>query len=181
MHFCDEYLWAACWRIFVGSSSLRLCPLHQSRHFWQEGKHAASPEIWIHWVERKAHSLMSKRGDRARDDTSVKQPTLWLMMLYSPFVCVYYRTSWEDSQVLSFIIVTARLSLFLHRSHCSKRLDVLLAQRHWQKLHSHAYTRAMVCSFVSFTYYLIYLRRQIAKKIHLWHCLLHRSFPSHSW
>ncbi len=36
------------------------------------------------------------------------------------------------------------------------------------KLHSHAYTRAMVCSFVSFTYYLIYLRRQIAKKICLW-------------
>jgi hypothetical protein len=41
----------------------------------------------------------------------------------------------------------------------------------WQKLHSHAYTCATVCSFVSFTHYLIYLRRQIAKKIHLWHCL----------
>jgi uncharacterized membrane protein len=41
----------------------------------------------------------------------------------------------------------------------------------WQKLHSHAYTHMMVCSFVSFTHYLIYLRRQIAKKIRLWHCL----------
>jgi hypothetical protein len=41
----------------------------------------------------------------------------------------------------------------------------------WQKLHSHAYTCAMVCSFVSFTYYLISLRRQIAKKIRLWRCL----------
>jgi hypothetical protein len=51
----------------------------------------------------------------------------------------------------------------------------------WQKLHSHAYTRATVCSFVSFTYYLIYLRRWIAKKICLWRCLLHHSFPSHSW
>jgi uncharacterized membrane protein len=51
----------------------------------------------------------------------------------------------------------------------------------WQKLHSHAYTRATVCSFVSFTHYLIYLRRQIAKKIRVWCCLLHRSFPSHSW
>jgi hypothetical protein len=29
----------------------------------------------------------------------------------------------------------------------------------------------MVCSFVSFTYYLICLRRWIAKKIRLWHCL----------
>jgi hypothetical protein len=38
---------------------------------------------------------------------------------------------------------------------------------HSQKLHSHAYTCAMVCSFVSFTYYLIYLRRWIAKKIRL--------------
>jgi hypothetical protein len=38
---------------------------------------------------------------------------------------------------------------------------------HSQKLHSHAYTRAMVCSFVSFTYCLIYLRRWIAKKIRL--------------
>jgi hypothetical protein len=51
----------------------------------------------------------------------------------------------------------------------------------WQKLHSHAYTHAMVCSFVSFTHYLIYLRRQIAKKIRLWRCLLHCSFPPHSW
>jgi hypothetical protein len=55
------------------------------------------------------------------------------------------------------------------------------ADGEWQKLHSHAYTHAMVCSFVSFTHYLIYLRRQIAKKICLWCCLLHRSFPSHSW
>jgi hypothetical protein len=39
----------------------------------------------------------------------------------------------------------------------------------------------MVCSFVSFTHYLIYLRRRSAKKIRLWRCLLHRSFPSHSW
>jgi hypothetical protein len=51
----------------------------------------------------------------------------------------------------------------------------------WQKLHSHAYTGVMVCSFVSFTYYLVYLRRRIAMKIRLWRCLLHRSFPSHSW
>jgi hypothetical protein len=51
----------------------------------------------------------------------------------------------------------------------------------WQKLHSHAYTRATVCSFVSFTHYMIYLRRQIAKKIRLWRFLLHRLFPSHSW
>jgi hypothetical protein len=50
-----------------------------------------------------------------------------------------------------------------------------------QKLHSHAYTCATVCSFVSFTHYLIYLKRQIAKKIHLWCCLLHHSFPSYSW
>jgi hypothetical protein len=81
-------------------------------------------------VETKAHSLMSKRRDQAREDTSMKQPTLWLMMLHSPSVCVYYRTSWENSQVLSFIIVTARLSLFLHRSHCSKRLNISLAQHH---------------------------------------------------
>jgi hypothetical protein len=39
------------------------------------------------------------------------------------------------------------------------------ADRERQKSHSHAYTCAMVCSFVSFTHYLIYLRRQIAKKI----------------
>jgi hypothetical protein len=58
---------------------------------------------------------------------------------------------------------------------------MLDGQNGWQKLHSHVYTRATVCSFVSFTHYLIYLRRQIAKKIRLWHCLLHRSFPSHSW
>jgi hypothetical protein len=45
------------------------------------------------------------------------------------------------------------------------------ADAEWQKLHSHAHTCAMVCSFVSFTYYLIYLRRRIAKKICLWHCL----------
>jgi hypothetical protein len=51
----------------------------------------------------------------------------------------------------------------------------------WQKLHSHAYTCATVCSFVSFTHYLIYFRRWSAKKIRLWRCLLHRSFPSHSW
>jgi hypothetical protein len=51
----------------------------------------------------------------------------------------------------------------------------------WQKLHSHAYTRVTVCSFVSFTYYLSYLRRWIATKIRLWRCLLHRSSPSHSW
>jgi hypothetical protein len=51
----------------------------------------------------------------------------------------------------------------------------------WQKLHSHTYTRATVCSFVSFTHYLIYLRRRIVKKIRLWRCLLHRSSPSHSW
>jgi hypothetical protein len=56
-----------------------------------------------------------------------------------------------------------------------------LSNHPWQKLHSHAYTRAMVCSFVSFTYYLIYLRRQITKKIRLWRCLLHHLFPSHSW
>jgi hypothetical protein len=43
--------------------------------------------------------------------------------------------------------------------------------RLWQKLHSHVYTHATVCSFVSFTHYLIYLRRWIAKKICLWHCL----------
>jgi hypothetical protein len=46
------------------------------------------------------------------------------------------------------------------------------ADGEWQKLHSHAHTCATVCSFLSFTYYLIYLRRWIAKKIHLWHCLL---------
>jgi hypothetical protein len=44
------------------------------------------------------------------------------------------------------------------------------ADGEWQKLHSHAYTHATVCSFVSFTYYLSYLRRLIAKKIHLWCC-----------
>jgi hypothetical protein len=41
----------------------------------------------------------------------------------------------------------------------------------WQKFHSHVYTRMTVCSFVSFTHYLIYLRRQIAKKICPWRCL----------
>jgi hypothetical protein len=51
------------------------------------------------------------------------------------------------------------------------------ADGEWQKLRNHVYTCAMVCSFVSFTYYLIYLRGQIAKKIHLWRCLLHCSFP----
>jgi hypothetical protein len=45
------------------------------------------------------------------------------------------------------------------------------ADGEWQKLHSHAYTCAMVCSIVSFTYYLIYLRRWIAQKIRLWRCL----------
>jgi hypothetical protein len=55
------------------------------------------------------------------------------------------------------------------------------ADGEWQKLHSHAYTRATVCSFVSFIHYLIYLRRWIAKKIRLWYCLLHCLFPSHSW
>jgi hypothetical protein len=45
------------------------------------------------------------------------------------------------------------------------------ASKKWQKLHSHAYTHATVCSFVSFTYYLIYLRRWIARKIRLWRCL----------
>jgi hypothetical protein len=44
------------------------------------------------------------------------------------------------------------------------------ADGEWQKLHSHVYTRATVCSLVSFTHYLIYLRRQIAKKICLWRC-----------
>jgi hypothetical protein len=43
-------------------------------------------------VERKACLLMSEHWDRARDDTSMKQPALWLMILHSPFVCVYYRT-----------------------------------------------------------------------------------------
>jgi hypothetical protein len=45
------------------------------------------------------------------------------------------------------------------------------ADGEWQTLHSHAYTHATVCSFVSFTHYLIYLRRQSAKKIRLWRCL----------
>jgi uncharacterized membrane protein len=54
-----------------------------------------------------------------------------------------------------------------------------LIRSFWQKLHSHAYTHAMVCSFVSFTHYLIYLRRWIAKKIHLWRCLF-ASFVSFS-
>jgi hypothetical protein len=50
-------------------------------------------------------------------------------------------------------------------------LDRIVGKSLWQKLHSHAYTRAMVCSFVIFTHYLIYLSRRIAKKIRLWHCL----------
>jgi uncharacterized membrane protein len=53
------------------------------------------------------------------------------------------------------------------------------ADGEWQKLHSHAYTRATVCSFVSFTHYLIYLRRWIAKKIRFW-CCLFASFVSFS-
>jgi hypothetical protein len=48
------------------------------------------------------------------------------------------------------------------------------ADGEWQKLHSHVYTHVTVCSFVSFTYYLIYLRRWIAKKIRLWCCLFTR-------
>jgi hypothetical protein len=55
------------------------------------------------------------------------------------------------------------------------------ADGEWQKLHRNAYTRATVCSFVSFTHYLSYLRRWITTKIRLWHCLLNRSSPSHSW
>jgi hypothetical protein len=51
------------------------------------------------------------------------------------------------------------------------------ADGEWQKLHSHAYTHAMVCSFVRFTFYPIYLRRWIAKKIRLW-CCLFASFVS---
>jgi hypothetical protein len=51
------------------------------------------------------------------------------------------------------------------------------ADGEWQKFHSHAYTRAMVCSFVSLTFYLSYLRRWIATKICLWHCLF-ASFES---
>jgi hypothetical protein len=44
-----------------------------------------------------------------------------------------------------------------HRGHLEwvKRMVGYLS-KFWQKLHSHAYTRAMVCSFVSFTHYLIY-------------------------
>jgi hypothetical protein len=53
------------------------------------------------------------------------------------------------------------------------------ADGEWQKLHSHAYTCMTVCSFVSFNHYLIYLRRQIAKKIRLW-CCLFASFISFS-
>jgi hypothetical protein len=34
----------------------------------------------------------------------------------------------------------------------------------WQKLHSHAYTRATVCSFVSFTYYLSYFEEMDSNK-----------------
>jgi hypothetical protein len=55
------------------------------------------------------------------------------------------------------------------------------ADGEWQKLHSHVYTRATVCSFVSFTYYLSYSRRWITTKIRLWRCLFHRSSPPHSW
>jgi hypothetical protein len=52
------------------------------------------------------------------------------------------------------------------------------ADGEWQKLHSHAYTRATVCSFISFTHYLIYLRRWIAKKIRLTLTLPFASFVS---
>jgi hypothetical protein len=58
-------------------------------------------------------------------------------------------------------------------------LDIRDSISGWQKLHSHAYTHVMVYSFVSSTHYLIYLRRWIAKKIRLWHCLF-ASFVSFS-
>jgi hypothetical protein len=51
------------------------------------------------------------------------------------------------------------------------------ADEECQKLQSHVYTRAMVCSFVSFIHYLIYLRRQIAKKICLWFAFCIIRFP----
>jgi hypothetical protein len=54
------------------------------------------------------------------------------------------------------------------------------ADGEWQKLHSHAYTRVTVCSFVSFTYYLSYLRRWIARKIRLWLVLPWRYSRPHS-
>jgi hypothetical protein len=38
-----------------------------------------------------------------------------------------------------------------------------------------------ICQLYLIPEYLIYLRRWIAKKIRLWRCLLHCSFPSHSW
>jgi uncharacterized membrane protein len=70
------------------------------------------------------------------------------------------------SSVLNFLFI-----LMLLNSTCKGRDDIGI-DHWWQKLHSHAYTHATVCSFVSFTYYLIYLRRRIAKKICLWrHCL----------
>jgi hypothetical protein len=52
----------------------------------------------------------------------------------------------------------------------------------WQKLHSHAYTRATVCSFVSFTYYLSYFEEMDSNEdTPLTLPFLHRSSPSHSW
>jgi hypothetical protein len=38
------------------------------------------------------------------------------------------------------------------------------ADGEWQKLHSHAYTRATVCSFVSFTYYQSYFEEMDSNK-----------------
>jgi hypothetical protein len=42
---------------------------------------------WKHWKRNKELSWVERKAC-SRDDTSIKQPTLWLMMLHSPFVCL---------------------------------------------------------------------------------------------
>jgi hypothetical protein len=142
-------------------------------------------------VSSAAHSSLSRFSNSCCIDSSLSQ-TFWLGphgFVYSSLLQFHYWKSQVSLVHQGLLQVWLQLpgwwlTLISRPFVCSLvqfKPSVLKWHVLWQKLHSHAYTRAMVCSFVSFTHYLIYLRRWIAKKIRLWHCLLHCSFPSHSW
>jgi hypothetical protein len=112
------------------------------------------------------------------------------MVWPSKQACSWQHTTWVSCKFTRHMpnrtpqtkgITSSNVIIIAQSKSCAGATAIASRMIPWQKLHSHAYTRATVCSFVSFTHYLIYLRRQIAKKIRVWCCLLHRSFPSHSW
>jgi hypothetical protein len=133
-------------------------PLHLDTSCWLT--YLESSTLWISWASIRDTRLSGQSSSLSCSSMEIQQTSFKMMILF--------RYSFYMNYLLRYMCIN-----FL-----GNRPQ---ADGEWQKLHSHAYTHAMVCSFVSFTHYLIYLRRWIAKKVRLWCCLLHHLFPSHSW